>query len=285
MKEIKNETFSQERALYNSSFLRVISCRFEGKEDGESAIKESKNISVEDCYFDLRYPLRHDERVEISNSTFSSNARAAIWYSNYVVINNSTLEGIKAIRECKHINISNSTINSDEFGWNSSNIKIINTVFDGQYHFLMNQKVDAKFSKFLGKYAFQYLKNGDFEKCEFNSKDLFWHAENVIIRNSVINSEYLGRYSKNLTFIDCILIGEQPLCYAKNVKLVNCKMVNANLAFEYSSVDAKIDGDILSIKNPISGTIRANRIKDIIIDKDSILKSRVKIYLEGKKHK
>ena len=38
------ETFDEERALYGSNGIVVVKCRFDGPADGESALKESKNI-------------------------------------------------------------------------------------------------------------------------------------------------------------------------------------------------------------------------------------------------
>jgi hypothetical protein len=69
-----------------------------------------------------------------------------------------------------------------------------------------------------------------------------------------------------VTFINCTIIGTQPLCYCRGLKLVNCKMIDADLAFEKSEVDAEISSTDVSIKNPKSGTIRAAGIGEIIMD-------------------
>ena len=50
MKIVENKTFGEERALYESSDLIVKNCRFEGEADGESALKESRNIVVDGCF-------------------------------------------------------------------------------------------------------------------------------------------------------------------------------------------------------------------------------------------
>ena len=67
MKLIKNERFGLERALYNSKNVTIENCRFEGIEDGESALKECSNIVINDCYMDLRYPLWHYNSVKMNN--------------------------------------------------------------------------------------------------------------------------------------------------------------------------------------------------------------------------
>ena len=43
-------------------------------------------------------------------------------------------------------------------------------------------------------------------------------------------------------------------------------MQDADLAFEKSDVDATILSDVISIKNPKSGTIRVNSVQEIIND-------------------
>ena len=117
---------------------------------------------------------------------------------------------------------------------------------------------------FKGKYSFQYIENSVFENCNFDTKDAFWHAKNVTVRNSVVKGEYLAWYCENVTFENCTIIGTQPLCYCKNLKLVNCSMIDCDLSFEKSSVDATVNGHIYSVKNPESGRIVAESIGEII---------------------
>lgn len=64
--------------------------------------------------------------------------------------------------------------------------------------------------------------------------------------------------------INCKIIGTQPLCYCENLKLIDCEMIDTDLAFEYSQVEATIKGNIESIKNPKSGFIKADSIGHII---------------------
>lgn len=73
----------------------------------------------------------------------------------------------------------------------------------------------------------------------FETKDAFWHGENITVRNSVVKGEYLAWYSNGLTLENCRIIGTQPLCYCKNLKLISCEMIDCDLAFEKSEVEAK----------------------------------------------
>ena len=280
---IENKTFPNERDLYGSDDLTLVNCKFDGVEDGESALKESKNITLKSCYMNLRYPLWHDDNVVLEDVTMTENCRAAIWYTNNTKVFNSTLGGIKVFRECNNIEITNSNIDSQEFGWNCNNVTFTDCKVNSQYILLNANNVNAKNTKFLGKYSFQYVKGGLFENVYIDTKDCLWHSEGVTVKDSIIKSEYLAWYSKNLTLINCKIYGSQPLCYCEGLKLVDCEMIDTNLALEYSDVDATIKGEILSVKNPKSGRIICDKINDLVITDDSKYKSTCQIIELGKR--
>ena len=50
----------------------------------------------------------------------------------------------------------------------------------------------------------------------------------------------------------------------------NCKIINTDLAFEFSSVNVQSKSSIISVKNPISGSISAPSIGEIILDGELI---------------
>ena len=86
MKVIENQTFDMERALYGCDGVLVKDCSFDGPADRESAFKEGKNIEVQHCFFNLRYPFWHDHGLVIENSDMTELCRAALWYSDHVEI-------------------------------------------------------------------------------------------------------------------------------------------------------------------------------------------------------
>ncbi|MDE6584243.1 MAG: DUF3737 family protein, partial [Anaeroplasmataceae bacterium] len=153
MKEIKNQRFGEERALYGIEDACIINCRFEGEEDGESALKEGRNFELKECYMDLRYPLWHDDSVLLDKVTMTENCRAALWYTHNVEIKNSHLLGIKALRECGEIQIQNTEIVSPEFGWRSKNITAENIQVQGEYLFFEAKNLKLKNMNFRGKYS------------------------------------------------------------------------------------------------------------------------------------
>ena len=262
MKTITNKNFPNERDLYGENDLYLKDCTFDGIEDGESALKEASNIKLESCFMNLRYPLWHDDNVELVNVTMTEKCRASMWYTNNLVIRDSLLGGIKALRECNNIKISNTKVISPEFGWRSHNI-------ESEYLFLMASDLKINNLTFKGKYSYQYVENMTIENSNLDTKDAFWHTKNVTVKNSIIKGEYLAWYSENLTLINCKIIGTQPLCYCKGLKLVDCEMVDCDFSFEYSEVEATVKGEILSVKNPHKGYIKADSIKEIILTNDS----------------
>ncbi len=277
MQEIKNQIFPNERDLYNIKDTKIINCKFAGDLEGESALKECHNIELINCLMDLRYPLWHDHNVKLFEVEQTINCRAALWYSQNIDIQKSILNGIKAVRECENININESNINSSEFGWKSKNFNIEKSNITSEYIFLLANQICAKNSFFTGKYGFQYIENATFEKCNFKTKDAFWHGKNIVVKDSYVEGEYLGWYSKDLTFINCTIKGIQPLCYCENLTLINCQMIDANFAFEYSSVNADINGYVESIKNPLSGEIIIDEVGEILFTDDVVKKCEGKI--------
>ena len=84
MKIIENQTFDQERALYGARNVKAVNCRFDGPADGESAFKECAGIAAENCFLNLRYPFWHDRGLEVKGASSPRTARAALWYSRRI---------------------------------------------------------------------------------------------------------------------------------------------------------------------------------------------------------
>lgn len=278
---VENRQFDEERALYFSQGTDIKNCTFAGPADGESALKESRDITLKDCRFSLRYPLWHVKGFSMERVEMDEKTRAAIWYADNGVIKNSTLGGIKAVRECNHIAVEDSKVVSMEFGWKSSDVTLKNTEIESEYIFMDSRDVKLDHVTMKGKYSFQYMENLEIVDSVLDTKDAFWHSRNVTVRNSVVKGEYLAWFSDGLTLIDCKIIGTQPLCYCKNLKLINCTMEDTDLAFEYSDVEADVKGHIVSVKNPKSGTITADSVGEIICE-NPVMECTGKVVLREK---
>lgn len=263
---VSGKTFDEERALYNIKNTEIKDCTFAGPADGESVLKETRNVLVKNCDFSLRYPLWHAKGFELDNVTMDELTRAAIWYSCDGVIKNTKMDGIKALRECQNIRIEDSTAKSPEFGWRTNDLEIIRSEMESEYFLFECKNVTIDELKMKGKYSFQYVENMTISNSYLDTKDAFWHGKNITVKDSVLKGEYLAWFAEGLTLINCKIIGTQPLCYCKDLKLVNCTMEDTDLSFEYSDVEADVKGHIISVKNPKSGTIVADSIGEVIWD-------------------
>lgn len=266
MRQIENQVFDQERALYGAENLHVHSCRFDGPADGESAFKECRDIRVSDSFFNLRYPFWHDRGVTVENCEMTELCRAALWYSDAVTLRDCRLHGIKALRECGDVRMSGCDVISTEFGWFTRGIEMSDCAVQGEYFMLRSRDLKMKDVRLKGKYSFQYIENAEFDGCRFDTKDAFWHAKNVTVRNSTVKGEYLAWYCENVTFINCTIIGTQPLCYCKGLRLIDCEMIDADLCFERSEVEATLTAPVVSIKNPWKGTVTVPAVGELIYD-------------------
>lgn len=269
-----DETFEGERPLFKSNNIKMLRTKIL---IGESAIKESKNVEAEECEFNGKYPFWHNTTVTIRNSLFTESSRAAIWYSKNIRLLQSTVEAPKIFRECSDIVIKDVNFKTDECLWNCHSVNIENAEFTGDYLLMNGTDLTINDMKLDGNYSFQSVKNCQIYNANLKSKDALWNSENVVVYNSILDGEYLAWYSKNLKLINCTIIGTQPLCYVENLTMENCTMIDTDLCFEYSTVNVEITNTIKSIKNPISGLIKAEGIEEIILDDGELDTSKCQI--------
>jgi len=277
---IQQKFLTGERALFQSRNLQIIDSVFAG---GESPLKESKALEIQNCIFKWKYPLWYCEDVLIENSSLLETARSGIWYTKNITIKESTIEAPKTFRRSEDIVLENVNMPiAQETLWNCNKIKLINVTVRGDYFGMNSQNIEVNNLHLTGNYAFDGGKNIEVHNTVILSKDAFWNCENVVVYDSKIIGEYLGWNSKKLTFINCTIESLQGLCYIENLVLINCKLLNTTLAFEYSTVNAEVESCIDSIKNPISGIIKAKSIDNLIMDETKIDPRNTEIIIEEK---
>jgi len=265
MKELHEGLFTGERALYNLRDTKIFDSTFA---DGESPLKESQNIELNNVIFKWKYPIWYSENIKVEKSYLLETARSGIWYTKHILMRDTMIEAPKQFRRSEDITLINCQIpNAIETLWNCKDIKLDNVSAHGNYFGLNSENIEINNFNLNGNYAFDGAKNIHIKNAIMISKDSFWNCENVIVENSTIIGEYLGWNSKNLTFINCTIDSEQGMCYMDNIKMVNCKLLNTNLSFELcTNIDATINSKIDSIKNPLSGTIKVKEIGEIVQD-------------------
>ena len=263
---IQNIQTGQERAFYGSKNVHFKNITIDGIEQGESAFKECRNITLEETNIVLKYCVWHCHNITLYKTVIDVNSRASIWYCENIEIINCKLNGVKACRNCSNLTLKDCIINSDDFGWKAEGVKIINCKISGVTPLLDSSNVTVDGAEFTAKYIFQYSDNIKMTNTTIDTKDCFWHAKNVYCKNVKFVGEYLAWYSENCVFENCEINSIQPLCYCKKLKLINCTMPNCNLAFEYSDVDADIKGHVDSIRNVLSGKIVVDSLGEYVQD-------------------
>ena len=277
--EIRQEYLTGERALFMSKDLAVFDSVFA---DGESPLKESENIELYDSLFRWKYPLWYCNHVRAERCTWFDMARAGVWYTNDISVTDTIIEAPKNFRRCDGVTLKNVNFpNAEETLWNCQNVTLDHVTATGDY-FAMNCK-NMKLDHFelIGNYSFDGVQNMEIRNARLLSKDAFWNTDNVTVYDSFISGEYLGWNAKNLTLINCTIESLQGMCYIDNLVMKNCKLINTTLAFEYSTVDAAIVSNITSVMNPSGGTITADHIGELILEKDKVDPSKTKITVKN----
>ncbi len=278
MKTIKNKRLSGERALFQERNAEIYDTLFF---DGESPLKESSGIKLFNCTFDWKYPLWYCTDVSVNGGELTETARAGIWYTSNIKIENTRINAPKTFRRCNNLEITNCSIpNASETLWSCSNVKLKGVKAKGDYLFMNSKNVEINDFELDGNYPFDGAENVVIRNSRLISKDAFWNADNITVYNSFISGEYLGWNSKNLTFVNCTIESLQGMCYIENLRLEGCRLVNTTLAFEYSTVEADICSGIDSVLNPLGGTIKADYISELIIDKDKVNPEKTKIIVK-----
>ena len=263
---IKDQYFEGERPLYARHGLRIENVTIG---PGESSLKEGSDLEAESCEFQGKYPFWECKNVTIKNCIFREGGRAAIWYSKDIEMADCLVEAPKMFRRISDLKLENVKFpNALETFWDCKDIEAKNIEADkGDYIFMHCSDIKIDGLRLQGNYSFQYAKDVVIRNADMDTKDAFWEAEDVTVYDSRINGEYLGWYSKNLHLVNCKIGGTQPLCYCENLVLENCVFEeDADLAFEYSDVEASLIGPVTSVKNPRTGRINADSYGEVILD-------------------
>lgn len=268
MELIKDKEFGGERPLYAKHGLKLENVTIHV---GESSIKEGSDIEAVNCTFEGKYVFWEVDDFSVDHCYFAESARSSLWYSRNGRMTNCKVDAPKLFRRMKGIYVENTDFpNGEQFFWDCSDITLKNVkIANCDYAFMHCENINIDKYHQDGNYSFQYAKNVEIRNAVINSKDAFWEAENVTVYDSEINGEYLGWYGKNLKFVRCHFTGEQLLCYVDGLILEDCTFgPDANLLFEYSTLQATIKGRVTSIKNPTSGSITVDSLGELIIDEN-----------------
>ena len=129
MSKYLDNTFSGERSLFSLKDSVIDNCVFK---DGESPLKESKNLKIYRCTFQWKYPIWYADNIEVYNSTLLFTARSGIWYTKDISIRNSQILAPKTFRYAENVVLENVQIpHAQETLWNSKGIKMTEVKIKG----------------------------------------------------------------------------------------------------------------------------------------------------------
>lgn len=269
MNIIKDKEYGGERPLYASRDIRLENVTIHV---GESSVKESANVEAVNCTFEGKYVFWETYGFDIRNCYFAESARSSLWYSKGCRMTDCKVDAPKMFRRMEDITVRNTDFrNGEEMLWDCRNVTLQNVMIRNcDYLFMHSSDIRIDNYRQDGNYSFQYARNVEIHNAVINSKDAFWESENVTLVDCEVNGEYLGWYARNIRLVRCHLTGEQLLCYVDGLFLEDCTFGDdANLLFEYSTVSGNIKGNVVSIKNPTSGTITIDgECGELIIDEN-----------------
>lgn len=116
VKKIQNGYYTGERPLFHGEHLEIGDTIFG---EGESLLKESRDITLKNSMFQWKYPLWYSKNVVAQDCTWAEMARAGVWYTDrFLILNwqaiilNCTIESLQGmcyidnlvIKNCKLLN-------------------------------------------------------------------------------------------------------------------------------------------------------------------------------------
>ncbi len=246
--------------------------------DGESPLKHGSDLVLDHVSFEWKYPLWYTRQVTATHCSLLETARSGIWYTENVSFTDSSIAAPKTFRRSKGIYLTRVDMpNADETLWSCQDIRLDQVSARGDYFAMNASGIRASHLRLTGNYGFDGASDIEVTDSILLSKDAFWNCHDVVVRDSTIIGEYLGWNSSNLTFINCTIESLQGLCYIDNLVMRGCRLINTTLAFEYSNVDAEIEGPVDSIINPSSGVIRCESVGELVLDPERVDPSRTQI--------
>ena len=274
-REIKQGYYTGERPLFGEHGLTIRDTIFT---DGESPLKESSDIRLYGSMFKWKYPLWYAKDIYARDCTWFEMARAGVWYTDRITVEDSQIEAPKNFRRCTGVTLKNVSFpNAAETLWNCADVTLDHVTAKGDYFAMNCSGLNIDGLTLYGNYSFDGAKNARISNSRLLSKDAFWNSENVTVQGCFISGEYLGWNAKNLTLIDCTVESLQGMCYIDNLVMKNCRLLNTTLAFEYSTVEADITSKVDSVINPSGGRITADSIGELILERDKVDPARTVI--------
>ena len=168
-KEIRQQYLTGERPLFMGKDLKICDTIFD---DGESPLKESRNIELYGSMFKWKYPLWYSKDILVEDCTWFEMARAGVWYTDNITVRNAMIEAPKNFRRCTGVVLENVDFpNAQETLWNCSQVKMDRVTAKGDYFAMNCTDMELNDFKLDGNYSFDGAKNVEIHNAKMLSKE------------------------------------------------------------------------------------------------------------------
>lgn len=155
-KQINEGYFDGERPLFKEHGAQITDTTFG---EGESPLKEARNIDLNDVVFKWKYPLWYDKHIKVNDSIFETMSRSGIWYTDDIEINNSALQAPKLFRRASNIKLNNVHFaDAEETMWTCKDIKMKDVEVNGNYFGKDSENIYAENLNVVGNYVLMVLR-------------------------------------------------------------------------------------------------------------------------------
>ena len=149
---ISDRILSGERALFQARELVIDRCIFE---NGESPLKEGRNLRLNQVSFKWKYPLWYCRNITVSDSAFFEMGRAGIWYTDDITMTDCLYEAPKGFRKVRRGRIANVRFpNAQETLWNCEDMELENVTARGDYFAMNLSRARISGLDLVGNYGF-----------------------------------------------------------------------------------------------------------------------------------
>lgn len=148
-----------------------------------------------------RAPLWYDKDVIIFK--MKCKGVKALRECKNIVVEDSDFDSIEFGWQCNNILIKNTNIVSSYAFLHSNNVSLENIQFKGKYSFQYINGLKIKNSVLDTKDAFWHTKNAVIENCTVKGEYLAWYSENITFINCHIIGTQPLCYAKNITLVNC----------------------------------------------------------------------------------
>ena len=112
MSETRQAFLTGERAEFFAHDRRYVDTIFD---DGESPLKHAHDIELRSSSFKWKYPLWYCSDIDAKDCTWFEMARAGVWYTDHITVEDSTIEAPKNFRRCHDVTLRNvDFVNAEE---------------------------------------------------------------------------------------------------------------------------------------------------------------------------